>query len=530
MPPQADTPPLIPLPTHLELRAGTFALTAATVLTADAANLPNAHYLQTFLGSPTGFPFPIQEKPPEHLPIIRLQTGGNAHLGREGYTLTITPHTLTLTAPTPTGVFYGLQTLRQLLPPEIERRAPVPNPSWQIPCLIIEDAPRFSWRGFMLDEGRHFHGKETVLRLLDWMALQKLNTFHWHLTEDQGWRLEIQQFPRLTEIGSHRTSTSPSMFDASDGTPHGGFYTQEEIKSIVAYAAERHITVIPEIEIPGHSLAALAAYPELSCTGGPFEVATRFGIFPDIYCAGKESTFTFLTGVLDEVMSLFPSPVIHIGGDEAPKSRWKKCPVCQARMKQEGLKTPHALQGYVTNRIAAYLSAHGRRAMGWNQILHEELDEQAIVHYWVGNQKPVIEAIKNGRDVVMSAFLHTYLDHGYSLTSLRKAYQYDPILPKLDAHAQHILGLEAPLWTEFVPTRARLDYQTFPRLLAFAETGWTLQARKNYPDFQQRLAAFAPRLDELGIQYARGNDLKPNWLKQSLGIFTIIQPQTKTAS
>lgn len=531
MPLPPEIPPLIPLPLKIEARAGTFALTADTILTADPANQPNAVYLQNLLSPPTGFPFPIREHPPERQPIIRLQTGGNPSLSREGYTLTITSHALTITAPTPTGVFYGLQTLRQLLPPEIERRAPVPNPSWQIPCLIIEDAPRFSWRGFMLDEGRHFHGKETVLRLLDWMALQKLNIFHWHLTEDQGWRIEIKQFPRLTEIGSHRTGTSQSMFGGTDGIPHSGFYTQEEIKIIVAYAAERHITIVPEIEIPGHSLAALAAYPELSCTGGPFEVATRFGIFPDIYCAGKEQTFTFLTTVLEEVMTLFPGPYLHIGGDEAPKARWKKCPACQTRIRQENLKDARALQVYFTNRIAAYLSTHGHRALGWNQILHEGLDPQALVQYWVGGQQPILNALQEGRDVIMSDFRYTYLNYSYSLASLKTAYEYDPVPKGLPPQAaSHLLGLESALWTEFIPTRARLDYQAFPRLLAHAETNWTPLTRKNYADFQRRLTAFLPRLDQLGIHYAPAEDVEPSWLRQRLGLFTVLQPQTKTAS
>lgn len=531
MAPIPEIPPLIPLPLKIEPRAGTFALTAQTTLTADPANQANAVYLQAILTLPTGFPLPILENPSTHLPVIRLCTDENNLLGREGYTLAITPHTLTVTASTPTGVFYGLQTLRQLLPPEIERRAPALNPPWQIPCLNIEDTPRFSWRGFMFDEGRHFHGKETVLRLLDWMALQKLNTFHWHLTEDQGWRIEIKPFPRLTEIGAHRPGTSHSMFGGSDGLPHGGFYTQEDIKTIVAYAAERHITIVPEIEIPGHSLAALAAYPELSCTGGPFEVATRFGIFPDIYCAGKEQTFTFLTGVLDEVMDLFPSPYIHIGGDEAPKARWKKCPACQTRIRQENLKDAHALQVYFTNRIAAYLSTHGRRALGWNQILHEGLDPQALVQYWIGRQKPILNALQQGRDVIMSDFRYTYLNYSYSLASLKTAYEYDPVPRGLPPQAtSHLLGLESALWTEFIPTRARLDYQAFPRLLAHAETNWTPSARKNYTDFQRRLTAFLPRLDELDIRYAPARDVEPSWLRQRLGLFSVLQPQTKTAS
>jgi hexosaminidase len=407
-----------------------------------------------------------------------------------------------------------------------------PVTDWRIPCLVIEDWPRFRWRGFMFDEGRHFHGKQTVRQLLDLMALHKLNVFHWHLTEDQGWRIEIKKYPRLTEVGARRAGTNKTILGKRhDGIPHGGFYTQEEIREIVAYAAERHITVVPEIEIPGHSLAALAAYPELSCTGGPFEVATHFGIFPDIYCAGKESTFTFLQDVLDEMMQLFPSPYIHIGGDEAPKKRWIACPDCQRRIREQGLEDEHALQVYITNRIGKYLESKGRRLMGWNQILEPGLSKDAVVQYWFGDQKKLVEAIKiERRKVVMSTYLDTYLDHSYSLMPLSRAYRYDPVPPGFSAEDEAcILGLEFPLWTEWVPTRARLDYQAFPRLTAMAETGWTPKEQKDYTDFRKRLEGFLERLDRLGIGYAPLKDVEPGWLAKKFGIFTIAQPQRKVA-
>ena len=518
---------IIPLPARLERKGGEFVLTPETVIVADALNQSNAAYLHNLLAPPTGFALPIQaDGGPVN--VIRLATGPSA--GQNGYTLSVSPQTIVIQATEPTGVFYGIQTLRQLLPAQIEKPALVSNITWQVPCVEIQDAPRFSWRGYMLDEGRHFHGKETVKRALDLMALQKLNILHWHLTEDQGWRIEIKQYPKLTEIGSKRKGTTPGIVGKHNGIPHDGFYRQEDIREIVAYAAERHITIVPEIEMPGHSLAALAAYPEQSCSGGPFEVACHFGVFQDIYCAGKESTCTFLQNVLDEVMSLFPSPFVHIGGDEAPKARWKKCPDCQNRIRQEGLKSEHALQAYLTHRIASHLDSRGCRLVGWNEILQPGLLPSAVAQYWIGNRKPVIEAMRTGRDVIVSPFLNLYLDHSYSLTPLSKAYGFDPMFPELDASsAQHVLGLEAPLWTEFVPNRARLDYQTYPRLTAFAETGWTPKARKSLSDFRQRLTSFLHRLDEFGVKYAPLGDVEPSRLIRLLGVFTIVLPQTKIA-
>jgi hexosaminidase len=524
--------PIIPRPAEIEPGTDQFVLTTETVIVVDESNRWNAAYLQDLLSPPTGFPLPIQLDEPRRTNAIRLLSGDDhAGLGREGYRLVVSPTEVTIEAPQAAGVFYGIQTLRQLLPVEVERRAFVASMDWQIKCVTIHDWPRFEWRGYMLDEGRHFHGKQTVLRALDLMALQKLNILHWHLTEDQGWRIEIERYPRLAEVGSQRKGTARGFTGKNEGVPHGGFYSQEEIGEIVAYAAERHITIVPEIEMPGHSLAALAAYPELSCTGGSFEVACRFGIFEDIYCAGKEETFTFLQNVLDEVISLFPSPFIHIGGDEAPKKRWKACPDCQRRIRQEGLKDEHALQVYFTNRIASYLAAHGRRLMGWNEILAQGLDGSAVPQYWMRNRKALVAAIWGGRQAVISSYLYAYLDHSYSLTPLSKAYHFEPVFSELDDQAaRNILGLEALMWTEFIPNRERLDYQTYPRLTAFAETGWTPKEKKDLKDFQQRLAIFTLRLDEFEVGYARGRDVEPGWLKRLFGIFTIPQPKTKTAA
>lgn len=523
--------PVIPKPAHVERGAGAFTFTSAVHIVADAPNRRNASYLQRLLTNAFGHPPEITAAPPNDRPYVHLhQTEAQSALGTEGYRLTVTPEAITVSAPRSTGVFYGVQTLRLLSPVTLERPGESVE-TWTVPALTIEDAPHFSWRGYMLDEGRHFHGMETVKEILEMMALHKLNVLHWHLTEDQGWRIEIQQYPRLTEVGGQRASTALGFFGRQEtGEPHGGFYTQDEIQEIVDYAAARQITIVPEIEMPGHSKAALAAYPEFSCTGGPFEVATRFGIHKDVYCPGKERTFIFLQNILDEVIDLFPGEFIHLGGDEAPKARWTACPDCQRRIQEERLSGEHELQVYFTNRMVDYLAQHGRRAVGWNEILQPDLNESAVVQYWIRGRKDVIAAARRGRDIINSAYLETYLDHSYSLTSLRRAYAFDPVFPQLENEAvDHILGLEPPLWTEWVPTRARLDYQTFPRLTAYAETGWTPQAAKDYAEFERRLQTLLPRLDARGVGYASLDESNPPWYKRLFGLFTILQPQTKTA-
>jgi len=504
---------IIPLPSQIEERAGEFRLSAETGILTDLPNLWNAKFLKAFLTTSTGFPLPLHTADQAGKNIIHLQLDPALEsLGPEGYRMTVSPEKVGICAPGTTGVFYGIQSLRQMLPVELEQRQPVSGIDWRIPCFEITDRPRFTWRGFMLDEGRHFQGKQTVLLTLDLMALQKLNTFHWHLTEDQGWRVEIKKYPRLTGIGSQRPGTRNGYTAGKhNGIPHGGFYTQNDIREIVAYAAERHITVVPEVEMPGHALAALAAYPELSCTGGPFDVATHFGIFSDIYCAGKEATFAFLQDVLDEIMEIFPSPYIHIGGDEAPKKRWKNCPDCRERIRKEGLKDAHALQVYFTNRIAAYLDSKDRRTIGWNEILQDGLAGSAVVQFWARGRKRLLEAIRSDqRATVMSFCIKTYLDYAYNLIPLSRVYRYEPVPSGLDEMAAaSILGVESPLWTERVPTRARLEYQVYPRLTALAETGWTPRHRKSLPDFRHRLEGFLARLDRLGVHHASLKEAEP---------------------
>ena len=527
--------PIIPLPTQIETRSGEFQFTAETVILTDPPNRWNADYFHSLVAAPSGFPLPVQVSDPAGKNSICLRLApGLESLGREGYRLAISPENITVEAQETVGVFYGLQTLRQLLPVDVEERQPVSGVNWHLACQVIADWPRFSWRGFMLDEGRHFQGKETVLFTLD------LNVFHWHLTEDQGWRIEIKKYPKLTGIGSRRAGTSYGFNGkAHNGIPHEGFYTQADIREIVAYAAERHITIVPEVEMPGHALAALAAYPDLSCIGGSFQVATHFGIYPDIFCAGKEATFIFLQNVLDEILELFPSPYIHIGGDEAPKKRWKTCPDCQQRIHAEKLKDEHSLQVYFTNRIAAYLESKGRHAMGWNEILQAGLARSAVVQFWLGDRANLLRAVRNDqRAIVMSTYLDCYLDHAYNLMPLSRAYCYEPVPKELvkelpitldEKQAASILGPEFPLWTEWVPERARLDYQVYPRLTAMAETAWTPKDRKDLEDFRSRLIPFLERLDRLGVRYAPLHEVEPSWIKQQFGIFSIPLPQTKIA-
>jgi hexosaminidase len=528
---ERSLPAIIPRPGRLEPQPGHFTINSQTVVVTDEANHGNAVYLRQLLMPATGFSLPITGETSQENAIQLQITAGTTDLGAEGYHLDISPGRVRIESAGTGGIFYGIQSLRQMLPVEIEQSAIVPHVAWHLPAVFIEDSPRFAWRGLMVDEGRHFHGLETIKRTLDLMALQTLNVLHWHLTEDQGWRIEIGRYPRLTQIGSQRPGTSRRLFGRHDGIPHWGYYTHEQIREIVDYAAERQIIVVPEIEMPGHSLSALAAYPEYSCTGGPFAVATRFGIFNDIYCAGKEETYIFLQNVLDEIMALFPSRFIHIGGDEAPKRRWKACPDCQQRITTLGLRDWHGLSRYFTNRVVNYLAQYGRQAIGWNEILNKDLPQSAVLQYWLGRRKKVIGAMRAGREVILSSYWHLYLDHSYDLTPLSKTYCFEPVFAGLsNDEVSRVKGLEAAMWTEFVQNRDRLDYQLHPRLSAVAETGWSPADNQDFRDFRQRLRQFLPRLDELGVRYAPLARTEPPWYRQLLGIFTLAQAQRDTAS
>ncbi|GAB3823764.1 glycoside hydrolase family 20 protein [Pontibacter rugosus] len=433
-------------------------------------------------------------------------------LGREGYTLEVSPDRVILAANKPNGLFWGTQTLRQLLPPA-PTKAPV-----ALPAVSIADKPRYGWRGMHLDVTRHFFPVAFVKEYIDYLAMHKLNTFHWHLTDDQGWRIEIKKHPKLTEVGAWRDSTLIGHYwdlpQTYDNERHGGFYTQEQIKEVVRYAQERYITVVPEIEMPGHAVAALAAYPELSCTGGPFHVESKWGIFKDVFCSGNEQTFTFLEDVLTEVMALFPSEYIHIGGDESPKDRWKECPKCQRRMAQEGLKDEHELQSYFVQRMEKFVNARGRRIIGWDEILEGGLAPNATVMSWRGT-KGGIAAAKQKHGVVMTPGTHLYFDHyqgaralepvtihGYS--PLSKVYAFEPTPAELtEAERKYILGAQANLWTEYIATEEHVQYMVFPRIAALSEVLWTPAKLKNWENFKQRMRRQYQRYDALGVNYAR---------------------------
>ena len=425
----------------------------------------------------------------------------------EGYVLRIDTDGIWISAKSDRGMFYGVQSLRQLLPDSVETiglTEPV-----ALPHVVIEDSPRFAYRGFMLDEARHFFGMKEVKRILDLLALQKINKFHWHLTDHQGWRIEIKEHPKLTEIGSRRSKTQVTGLMALNATydPEevSGYYTQEQIREIVQYAAENFIDVIPEIDLPGHSTAALAAYPELSCDGSPVEVGFDIGFrsfftLPKLICAGKESSYIFLQTMLDEMAALFPSKMIHLGSDEAGKGAWRKCPHCQRRMKEQGLKGVKELQDYFINRLARYLFDKGFSATCWNDGLHNHSDERIIIQHWVGAYKETEQKIKAGYKAIISTMTPYYLNNPYALSNLKKSYAYDPLEGKItDPEARNILGIEAPFWTEFVKSAPRLEWGMFPRLLAVSETAWTEQKNKEYEDFTNRLAVMETRLDALGV-------------------------------
>ncbi len=432
--------------------------------------------------------------------------------GKEAYQLEIDSSGIQVRAQTAAGMFYGVQTLRQLL----MAASPSSEAEWQLPALRIEDEPRFLYRGVHLDVARRFFPIAKIKKLLDAMALYKLNTFHWHLTDDQGWRIEIKKYPRLTSVGAYRKET---MVDKNkdpyvgDNTPHGGYYTHAEVRDLVAYAAERHITIVPEIEMPGHSLAALAAYPDLACTPGPFEVEPRWGIFEDIYCP-TEHTFQFLENVLSEVMELFPSRYLHVGGDEAPKTRWRSNKEAQALMLREGLANEDELQSYFIQRIQRFLNQKGRRLIGWDEILEGGLAPGATVMSWRGTEGG-IEAAQKRHDVIMTPHRHLYFDYYQDdpkneplaiggLTPLSKVYAFDPIPLELNKdEARHILGAQANVWTEYMKTWDHVEYMVFPRLLALSEVVWSPKQARDWDFFSARLPVHYRLLDALKINYRR---------------------------
>ncbi|HVZ57935.1 MAG TPA: family 20 glycosylhydrolase [Chitinophagaceae bacterium] len=455
------TLPLIPWPRHVERQEGSFPLQRAAIRYADPRAARAARFLADQIRVQTGLNLPLQRAGAKQ-PLIRF-TRDPAITNPEGYALTIRPGEISVRSAQAKGYFWAVQTLRQLLPDTVETQV-------MLPCLSIQDEPSYAWRSNMLDVGRHFFPVSYIKKHLDLLSFYKINTFHWHLTDDQGWRIEIRKYPRLTSVGAWRRE--------ADGRITGGFYTQQEIRDIVAYARQRNITVIPEIEMPGHCRAALAAYPELSCLKKPLEVPAYFGVMQDVYCAGQEKTYQFVEDVLNEVLQLFPSPYIHIGGDECPKDRWKACPVCQRKMKEEGLQDEHALQSYFVRRIQQFLQSKGRHLLGWDEILEGGADRQAIVEVWRGQEKAQ-EALSNGNRIIQTL----YFDSPPASLTLEKTFHFNAAPAGRDPG---ILGAECPLWTEGV-TEYNVEYMMFPRLQAFGEALWN--GSTDYASFHQRLAS-----------------------------------------
>ena len=509
---------VIPQPAKLVSSPGRFKLEPDTRIKASGDLMGIAKYLGELLRPATGYSLTSEEissndpKPNE----IVLTTDGNSGItDDEGYRLQVTPEGIVINALKPAGVFYGVQTLRQLFPARIESARKVEGYEWNVPGVEIQDEPRFKWRGMMLDTARHMFPVEFIKRYIDLMAMHKLNVFHWHITEDQGWRLEIKKYPKLTQIGSQReASPIPAEPDKLDGKPYGGFYSQEEVKEIVSYAADRFVTVVPEIDMPGHSTAALAGYPELGCEGGPYKVSTSWGVKKDVYCAGNQKVYSFLEDVLTEVLELFPSKIIHIGGDEVPKDRWKGCSKCQATIKKEGLKDEDELQSYFVKRIGKFLSSKGRHLIGWDEIIEGGLPPNAMVMSWRGI-KGGVEAVNAGHDVVMSPVGHCYFDYrqsqnkedeppaiGDRVLLLEDVYAFDPIPEGLGPEASgHVLGGQGNLWTEYIPTSEHVEYMAYPRGTALAEVVWSPSDSLDFPNFMHRLDSLLERLKELGVNY-----------------------------
>nr|WP_319512399.1 glycoside hydrolase family 20 protein [uncultured Draconibacterium sp.] len=508
---------LVPKPVELVEKNGTFVLSAkSTVETGENEKLQQLEdYAQSMIEERTGFKLAEGEGTGLKFELIE-----DEELGEEGYLLSVNKNGILIAANTPAGLFYGLQTFRQLLPTE-------PADEVVLPYLEIKDYPRLAWRGLHLDVGRHFFSVDDVKRYIDLMSMYKINTFHWHLTEDQGWRIEIKKYPRLTEVGSYRKkigfeANQEKGLNVDDGKPYGGFYMQEEVKDIVEYARLRNVTIVPEIEMPGHSMAAMVAYPELYCfPDEKLEVRTEGGVSNGVYCAGKEETFDFLEDVLDEVMSLFPSEIIHIGGDEAPKTNWEKCPLCQKRIKDESLQDEHELQSYFIKRIEKYLNSKGRRLVGWDEIMEGGLSGTATVMAWRG-VTPGIEAAELGNDVIMTPGTPFYLNrpqsinkvtkHEGSVNTMRDIYEFNPVPAELSPKARkHIIGVQACQWSEGTPNRKILEYKVYPRALAVAEMGWTPQEQRVWDDFYNRVEEHLPQLSFYGVDYGqRSYDVKIN--------------------
>lgn len=451
----------------------------------------------------------VERKNIDKMITARISSKLHSGIRSEGYILTVDKKGIGIEARDSAGLFYGKQTLLKSLPVE--------GDTVVLPYVIVSDYPRFGYRGMHLDVCRHFFPVSFVKKYLDIMALHGLNTFHWHLTDDQGWRIDVPGYPRLKEVAAWRNGTVVGRNSTIyDDVKHGGVYTKEELKEVVEYARQRHITVIPEIDMPGHMLAALAAYPELGCTGGPYEVGQSWGVFDDILCAGKEETFQFVKAVLDEIMDVFPSEYIHVGGDEAPKKRWDVCERCQKRMREEHLVNSNQLQGYFTKRVERYLNEHGKRVIGWDEILDCDVNPSATIMSWRGVEGG-LKASTMGHDVIMTPVQYCYFDYYQTKDRiyntpfvfnaevlLSKIYSFDPAPDSLPEEARsHILGAQANLWTEYIAYESVAEYQVLPRMAALAEVNWCASESKDYNDFLVRLDHLQTIYSQMGWQYCQ---------------------------
>jgi hexosaminidase len=500
---------VIPKPVKTSAINNKFSLNPKTVIVANNTNSFEVKFLKESIKQQTGLELTIKSAHRIGSRIHLILEPESQFPNKEAYQLNILGDRIAIYASTNQGLFYGIQTLLQLIPFTTNAT------EIKLDNLMMDDIPKFQWRGMHLDVSRHFFPKDFIKKYIDYLAMYKMNTFHWHLTDDQGWRIEIKKYPKLTEVGAWRNGSMIGHYtdQTFDDIRYGGFYTQEEIKEIVAYAKERHISVIPEIEMPGHALAALASYPEFSCTGGPFEVGKSWGVFDDVFCP-KDETFTFLENILTEVMALFPSEYIHIGGDECPKVRWKSCPNCQKRIKDEDLKDEHELQSYFIQRIEKFVNSNGRKIIGWDEILEGGLAPNAAVMSWRGTEGG-ITAAKQKHFVVMSPGSHCYFDHyqgepknepiafgGY--TNVEKVYSFNPIPKELSAEeSKYILGAQANLWTEYINTPEHAEYMLFPRIAALSEVLWGTSNPNEYKVFETRLIQHFERYEKKGINYSK---------------------------
>ena len=512
---EADTVSIIPQPRYVQMDEGTFRIDKDTKIFLDEPveeYMRIAGFLNERLLAAAGFSLEITDEMTADGNVIFFM---NAGLPSEAYGIHVEPNRIVIDYGDGAGAFYALQTIFQLLPEEIFADSRQRGVKWEIPCLAMEDAPRFKYRGMHLDVCLHYFDVDFLKKYIDIMALHKVNRFHWHLTEDQGWRLEIKKYPLLTEKGQWRKETVVGSLNSGvyDGTPYGGYYSQEQVRDLVQYAAERYVTIIPEIELPGHALAAIACYPELSCgLEDHYETATKWGVFKQVYCP-KETTFEFLEDVFDEVFELFPSEVVHIGGDECPKASWKACPHCQALICKLGLKDEYELQSWFVTRMEKYINSKGREIIGWDEILQGGLAPNAKVMSWLGEEGG-IQAARQHHEVVMAPHQKYYLDYWQAdpdseplamggPTTLKTMYEYEPVPEVLTPEeARYIIGVEGCVWTEYMDSPERVEYMAWPRMCAIAETGWT-QTGKDWDGFTRRLETHLGRLDRLDVGYCK---------------------------